>query len=298
LKKVHATSTKYTLVGKISIEDQKTLAADLLRGCELISAATHTFLQDGTGCSRALRQSCVKAILAILINVVYLVKSFEDNTAMEENIGAQRTGAVWESCDKILNKLLPQGNRNAIRRDLFTWTRECQDTMDEFQEMIDLGPTEIGAGNSVEEEEEDYFGEEDQYSEAEMPIAIACFAVLKCSRGTMKVTLDACEELGKKITKSPNDEKYLDSIAQLYESARIVGEGVTDYGSALYPPLAPNIRILEAQLRQQTQSIISLQDFLSDLDCLPSKVTTLANTLKNAAETRQKQAMKAILDAN
>lgn len=292
---MHATSTKYTLVGKISIDDQKVLAADLLRGCELIGAATHTFLQDGTGCSRAVRQSTLKASLAIIINVIHLVESFEDHTALEQNIGAQKTGAVWESCDTILNKMLPQGNRNAIRRDLFTWTRECQDTMDEFQELIDLGPAETGEGDAVEEE--DFFRDEDQYLEAEMPMAIACFRVLKCSRGTMKVTLEACEVLGKKVSES-QDEKYLDSISKLYaEYARAVGEGVTDYGSVLYPPLLPNTKALESQLRQQTQAMISLQDYLLGMDCLPGKVTTLVTTLRNAAQTRQKEALDAIIKA-
>jgi hypothetical protein len=294
---VHATSTKYTLVGKISIQDQKTLAADLQRGCELIGAATHSLLQDGTGCSRSVRQTALKASLSICINVIHLVESFQDHSALEQNIGAQKTGAVWESCDTILNKLLPQGNRNAIRRDLFTWTRECQDTMDEFLEMIDLGPAETGSGDCVEEEDDDdFFDDEDQFSETEMPIATACFALFKCSRGTMKAALEASEELGKRATES-QAEKYLDLIRQLYDYARVVGEGVTDFGSVLYPPLLPSTKDLEAQVRKQAQSIITLQDFVLGIDSLPAKVSTLANTLRNATETRQKDALEAIVAA-
>lgn len=292
---VHATSTKYTLVGKISIQDQKTLAADLLRGCELIGAATQTLLQDSTGCSRSVRQTVLKASSAICVNVIHLVESFEDQTALEENVGAQKTGAVWESCNTILNKLVPQGNRNAIRRDLFTWTRECLDTMEEFQEMIDMGPAETGEGDFVDEEDDDFFGNDDQYSETEMPIATACFGLFKCSRGTMKIALEASEELGKRVTESQN-EKYLESILQLSEYARAVGEGVTDFGSLLYPPLLP-AKDLEDQLRKQAQAIITLQDFLLGIDSLPTKVSMLANTLKNAATTRETDALEALVAA-
>lgn len=293
---VHGTSTKYTLVGKVSVKDQTNLAADLQRGCELIGAATHSLLQDSTGCARPLRQSTFKASLAICTSVIHLVESFEDQSAQEENVGAQKTGVVWEACDTILKKLIPQGNRNAIRRDLFTWTRECQDTMDEFQEMIDLGPSESGAGDSVEEEEEDFFGDEDQYSESEMLIATACFGLLKCSRGTMKVSLEACEELGKHVSET-QDESYLNHILRLYDLGREVGEGITNFGSAMYPPLLPSTTELERELRQQTQAIIALQDFLLSIENLPMKITTLGTTLRNAAETRQRDAFAAIVDA-
>eukprot|EP00980_Cylindrotheca_fusiformis_P007578 scaffold1580_cov116-Cylindrotheca_fusiformis.AAC.13 len=293
---VHATSTKYTLVGKISIEDQRILAADLLRGCELIGAATQSLLEDSSGCSRSVRQTVLKASLAICVNVIHLAESFQDQTALEENIGAQKTGAVWESCNTILNKLLPQGNRNAIRRDLFSWTKECQDTMEEFQEMIDLGPADTGGEDNVEEEDDDFFGDEDQYSEAELPIAKECFALLKCSRGTMKITLEASEELGRRATES-NDDKFFILLGQLYDYSREVGEGVTDFGSLLYPPLLPSTKDLEAQLRKQATAIITLQDFLLGIDSFPAKVTTLANTLRNAATTRQKDALAAIVAA-
>jgi hypothetical protein len=58
----------------------------------------------------------------------------------------------------------------------------------------------------------------------------------------------------------------------------------------LYPP--PSTRDLEAQVRKQAQSIITLQDFVLGIDSLPAKVSTLAITLRNAAETRQKDALE------
>ncbi|CAJ1923451.1 unnamed protein product [Cylindrotheca closterium] len=296
---VHATSTKYTLVGKISIEDQKILSADLQRGCEVLGAATHSLLQDCTGCSRSVRQATRKASLAICINVKHLMDSFEDESALprDNNIGAQKTGAVWDACDKILNKQVPQGNRNAMRREFFTWTQECQDTMEEFQETIDMGPVE-GDGDVDEAEADDYFGgdEEDQYSESELPIALACMGILKCSRGTMKATLEASDVLGKRVTET-QDEQEFDHILKLYNYARAVGEGATDFGSVMYPPMLASPDKLEEQLRRQAEAIIELLEFLLGINNMPSSVTLLATKIKNAANSRQKEALEAITQA-
>jgi hypothetical protein len=294
---IHGTSTKYTLVGKIVVDEQKKLAADLLRGCELVGAATYVFLQDGSGCSRAVRHSSVQALLSIFVNVLRLVESFEDRSAMDKNVGAQKTGAVWESCDKILNKFLPQGNRNAIRRELFTWTRECQDSMDEFQELIDEGPAEEGSGDMLEGENDDFFGDDDdQYSELEMPIAKACLGLLKCSRGSMKIALETCEDLGRKFAET-KDEKFLDFISEVHDHARPVGEGVTELGSLMYPPILYSTSDLEAQLNEQVEAITALQDYILGLEGLEQKEIELANILRNAAETRKKEFLAAIVSA-
>jgi hypothetical protein len=294
---IHGTSTKYTLVGKVSAEDQKTLSADLLRGCELVGAASHVFLQDSAGCARPVRHMTLRASLAIVINVTRLVESFEDGTALQDNIGAQKTGAVWQSCDTILNKLLPQGNRNAIRREIFTWTQDCQETLEEFQEMVDLGPGEGKDNDAVDEEEEDDFFDDDdqQYSDVDFPVAKACLPVIKCSKGGMNVTLQACEALGTRA-KETQDEKYLDSIAQLHELARAVGEGMTNFASLLYSPLSSSMMEIKAQMQKQMDSIITLLDFVISLDCMPESVLDLANKLRNAAETRKSEANTAIDD--
>mmetsp|Transcript_2271 Transcript_2271/g.3248 ORF Transcript_2271/g.3248 Transcript_2271/m.3248 type:complete len:359 (-) Transcript_2271:2-1078(-) len=292
---IHGTSTKYTLVGKIVVDEQKKLAADLLRGCELVGAATHVFLQDASGCSRAVRHSAVQASLSIFVNVLRLVESFEDGTAMDKNVGAQKTGAVWESCDKILNKFLPQGNRNAIRREIFTWTRECQDSMDEFQEMVDQGAAEEGAGDgAVEGENDDFFGDDDeQYSELEMPMAKACLGVLKCSRGCMKISLETCEDMGRKLAET-KDEKYLEFISKVHDLARPVGQGVTELGSMMYPPILDSASDLGAQLNEQVEAITALQDYILGLEGLDKKEVELANILRTAAETRQQEFVAAL----
>lgn len=296
---IHGTSTKYTLVGKVVIEEQKKLAADLLRGCELVGAATHVLLQDDSGCSRAVRHSAVQAALSIFVTVVRLVESFEDESALDKNTGAQKTGAVWETCDKILNKFLPQGNRNAIRRELFTWTRECQDSMDEFQELIDLGPAEGGAGDdtaveAADDDDDIFGGDEEQYSETEIPIAKACLGLLKCSRGCMKIALETCEDLGNKFAET-KDENFLEFLSDVHDRARPVGEGVTEVGSLMYPPLLEDsVSNLEAQVIKQANFITELQDYIIGLECLPRKEVDFANVLRTAAETRKQEFLTAI----
>jgi len=252
---IHGTATKYTLVGKIDESEQKKLGADLLRGCEIIGAATNSLLQDSTGCSRAVRRATQRAALAIILNVIHLAASFSDHSALEENIGAQKTGAVWQSCDTILNKMLPMGNRTAIRRELFTWTRETNDSMEEFNEMVDRGPGET-VEKEVEDELDGIFGDDDeQYPENDLPVAKACLGILKCSRGTMKLTLDVSEDYGKKFAET-QDELYLDRIAELHAKARAVGEGVTNMGSLMYPPILPDCKRLEESVQIQTDAVL------------------------------------------
>lgn len=310
---VRATATKYALVGAISTKDHVTLGEDLLKGCELIGAASHVTTQDANGCSRAIRQANQKAALAIYVATLRLVEAFHpelcNNTegevmvaTRENTVGAQKTGAVWEACDFILNKMLPRGNRNAIRREILTWTRECNDTMEEFEEMIDLGPKEEEEEDNVEEENDDDDDEDafsgfgdDQYTEEDLPFATACLGLLKNSRGNMKITLETCEALGEQITGEENeDEKVLEAILKVHEYARQVGEGVTDLGSILYPPIVPSTTELEIGVRKQAAFITEYQDYILGLPNLPEKITDLANTLKTAAETREKEFFAAL----
>lgn len=309
---VRATATKYALVGAIDTKDQGTLGTDLLKGCELIGASCHVTMPDPNGCSRALREYTQKAALSIFVACLKLVEAFYPELAKtsskqtisvaskDNNVGAQRTGAVWEACDHILNKMLPQGNRNAMRRELFTLTRECNDTMEEFQELVELGPREETANEeNVEEEEDDYFGndEDDQYSEMELPMAQACLGLLKNSRGNMKVALETCEALGKleqECNESESEKsKHLNAILITHGHSKKVGEGVTDLGSLLYPPLQPND--LRDGLLQQVEFIVEFQDYLLGLEQpLPSSVTELAQTLKTSAENKKRDFLEAL----
>eukprot|EP00536_Pseudo-nitzschia_multiseries_P018058 jgi/Psemu1/227663/e_gw1.2100.6.1 len=308
---VRATATKYALVGAISTKDQTTLGNDLLRGCELIGAAVHVTVQDVSGCSRAVRQSNQKAALAVYIATLRLVEAFHPVASKDNTVGAQKTGAVWEACDNILKKTIPQGNRNAIRREIFTWTRECNDTMEEFDEMIDLGPKEADDDdnnddnndddNNDDNDDDDFFGHfgEDQYTDADLPLANACLALLKNSRGNMKIAVETCEALGEQLTggtqEDDNDESCLNAILTVHEHAKRVGEGVTDLGSLMYPPLVPSTANLEQGVRKQVAFILEFQDYILGLQNMPTKIHDLANTLKTAAKTREKEFLDALI---
>jgi hypothetical protein len=191
---------------------------------------------------------------------------------------------------------MPQGNRNAIRREIFTWTRECQDSMDEFQEMIDLGTRSLDADADDDDDDDDDDDEDNQYSDSEMPIANACLGLLKNSRGNMKIALETCEYLGTRVSETVDDEKrrYLDKIKQVHSHARIVGEGVTDLGSLMYPPMLPNCQDLVSQVRKQVQYVQDFQSFLQSLEVLPNNITEFSNILKNACKTREAEVMDAV----
>jgi len=303
---VRASATKYSLMGTINKDEQTVVGNDLLHGCELIGAGVHVTLQDSSGCSRAVRQYNQKAALNVYLATLRLVEVFNPEirnqssstpvtitvvaAAAENNIGAQKTGVVWESCDHILNKMLPQGNRNAIRRELFTWTRECNATMEEFQKMIDLGPRETD-DDEVEDKDVDEF-DEDQYSECDFPIAVACLALIKNSRGNMKIALETLEAVA---SETQDDDDYLTSIKTIHCYARRVGMGVTDLGSMIYPPLFPQQSSdLQAEVLRQVAAIVEFQDYILGLKKMSSKITELALTLKNAAENKRNDLTKAL----
>ena len=317
---IYSTSTKYTLVGKMVANEQYKLANDLLRGCELIGAATLSLLHDSSGCCRSVKHSAIRACLSIFVNVTRLIESFQDGSALVGNVGAQKTGAVWQSCDTILQKLLPIGNRTAIRRDLFTYTRDCNDTMEEFQELIDLGASSADgdvAGGGGGGETTERANNDQQYTEVELPIARACVGLIKCSRGCMKLSLETCEELGNKVTTSndKSNDEILNSIAHICDLANVIGVGVTDLGSLLYPPLISSsstrtttessdktsglfLSELKQEVSKQVKAIILLNDYIISLQSLPSKSNIeLAQTLRSAVQTRKQEADDAMLQA-
>jgi hypothetical protein len=98
---VHGTSTKYTLMGKIDRNAQRQIATELLKGCQLIATGCLVLHEDSTGCGRSVRHSSKQAVRAIIQTALNLAISFADGSALEENVGAQKTGAVWQTCDSV-----------------------------------------------------------------------------------------------------------------------------------------------------------------------------------------------------
>ena len=216
---VHATSTKYTLMGKLDAGEQTKICADLVKGCQYLATGCLALHDPLTGCARSTRHHARQAVRGILQTVTQLVECFAiDHTGVptESQIGAQKTGAVWEMCNVILEKKLPVGNRNAMRRDLLTYMKDCHETLTEFQEKVDKGPSlkeeeaeetkEFVDDGGLSPWEAFLDGDEDQYSTQELPVAIACVAVVRCSRGSINAALQAMEAVGAQLT-TTNERK-------------------------------------------------------------------------------------------
>lgn len=238
-------STKYTLLGKINVEDGSKYTTELRQACELISTSAFLVHQPNVGCARATRTMIKQKCSSILNSVIALVESFVSLKALDGNIGAQLTGAVWSACDQVLENC-PKGNRTCMRREMFTWVRDCNDTMEEFQELIDLS-------TDGEDGTESEGNDEDVYSSNELVVAKASLALIKCSRGIINLSMKASEcagtelsELEKKLQSEDEESKniiktrklsILQWINNLHETCRLVGEGMTNLGCVMYPPL-------------------------------------------------------------
>jgi hypothetical protein len=222
----------------------------------------------------------------------------------------------------VTDKKLPLGNRNCMRRDLYNYMAECNDTMEEFQGMIDEGPTlreedeDSGDGkdNNDNENGNDWeafmSGQNQQYTMQELPIATACNLLVKCSRGSINATLQACEAAGKQLSEqeessdasgSNGDDKALLSwISATVEMARAVGDGMTDLGAVLYPPM--QLQLIQAHATRQAAALQALLSHIVDaapagmdgsLD-LPGEVVELSSNLKEAVEKRAKEVDDAV----
>ena len=219
---------------------------------------------------------------------------------------------------------MPKGNRVSMRRELFTWVRECNETMEEFQELVDLGVND-GPKEDDEEEEgddgwDDFCENKGQYEPEEIPIARSVLALIKCSRGTIGLVLKAMESAGAEAGKT-QDETTRSSIYQwmsnLHEISRIAGEDVTDLGVLLYPPMSFDIGNLaentdeELWERNEMGRKIILQrncllgiitniqtashDAEGDISIpFPEEVLDMANKLSSAVTTRANEAGAAI----
>lgn len=242
-------STKYTLMGKISVEDGSKYSTELRQGCELISTAAFLVHQPSCGCARPTRSFIKQKSRGIVNSVTSLVESFVSLKALDGNVGAQITGAVWQACDELIEKI-PKGNRACMRRELFTWVLDCNETMQEFNELIEVGP--LDTQDDETQPSEDYSGATgEQYSSKEITIASGSLALIKCSRGIINLALKACECAGEavaKLEKESMDSEDKDAItvrkmvilqwiSNLHETCRKIGDGATDLGCAMYPPL-------------------------------------------------------------
>ncbi|GKY98962.1 hypothetical protein MPSEU_000851900 [Mayamaea pseudoterrestris] len=329
---IHANSTKFALMGKIDVSQATEMARDtLLPGCQWICTGALVVHQDSTGCTKSLRHAIKRATRAVLQSTIQLVQCFTGDAAAfteNEQLAAQRTGAVWEACQTILNmqngqsSSLPISNQLAMRREFSIYIKECNETMQEFQEMIDAGPSldegkehENGDGEAdeIDEGEEPSWeqflgGGTDQYTLQETPIATSALALVKCSRGCINVAMQACDDVGKSLTEDATgngnelsnvDEARLQWILRLFNCAQAVGEGMTDLGAAMYPPIKR--QELECQILRQCAAMEELLACLFDRTLpeyesfdLGRNVSNLATKLQLAVGRRKDEALEAV----
>jgi len=261
---IHSTSTKYTLLGKINAAEGSKLTEELLKGAQFICTGVILLFSEEHGCGRSCRYYAKRSARAVIASVIGLVTSFVDGDAiMKKNLGAQKTGAVWSTCDEIINKKVPRGNRAAMRRDLFTWIKECQETNTEFQDILDVGP-QVEEGDKDKEGSDgwDSFCENDggeQYTKTEYTIAKPALALIQITKGTIQCVIKACECIGEHAATqdiSPIQKSHLLLyLSKLHDLSRNIGEGMTDLGALLYPPLDVGSKNNELFLEVMAHSI-------------------------------------------
>lgn len=254
---IHATSTKYALVGKVDSHEGGSLALELRKGAQLIGTGTLLLFSPECGSSRSLRHYVKQSSRAVISSLLSLVRVYEDGSAQGDpndgnNVGAQKTGAVWAACDALRLKL-PKGNRAAMRRELMIWVRDCNESIEEFDEMLALGP------RSDDDDGED----EEQFSESEMKIARAAVNIMKCSKNILGLVLKVCECVGESLDESQagnqKNIELLELITNMHEVARRIGEGVTNFGVMMYPPLEASTNQDEFETWQSTKASKTLR---------------------------------------
>ena len=291
---ISSTATKYALMARDGNDGPPPeYARDLLRGARILVAACFFFQTPAAaGGSLSLQRHTRKAVRAILRAVV----TFYGDPS------APHTGVVWDACQG-LEQNMPRGNRNAMRRDLFTYLRECQETIREFQTLLD---------DSVEEDDDD-----DHYTSAELPVARASWGLLNCSRGMLKATMEIMDHLDKS-TASPalssssinssnddtNDEEHCwHAIVMLHNRVATVGYGVTDLGAALYPPLllGSEDTVISCEVQRQAQALRQLLQYILE-DVQPrygllDPVWETVQKIQTAVEVRTAEVQQGIASA-
>jgi hypothetical protein len=281
--------------------------------------------QPTLGCSRSLRKYTKHHARSVVNSVVSLVDSFVSTRALEKTVGAQKTGVVWSACDDVIAKL-PKGNRACMRREIFTWVGDCNETMQEFQEVVDLGPASVEKTVENESSPMDDFEETQYANNGELETAKACLAIVKCSRGVLGLVLKACECAGNEAEKTKEKESdhfkaILQWISNAHELSRKVGENATELGVLLYPPI--NIEIADSesdqhdkegkwsrteigkQILMQTEAIKAVASYVHDHivpgdDHIPipmsDEIMELASKLLSAVDLRKTEANQALTE--
>lgn len=320
---IHGTATKFTLISRLDLTEGVSLGQDLLKGCQHVSTSAMIVCgtnktesrTTGGGSSLSLQKSYQHHCRAIVLSCLQLL----DTILLPPNANAMqappRTGAVWSACDKI--QQVPKSNRAAMRRDMLIWMKECNETIEEFQEALQENPQqqqEEGADHDDDDNEEgdvtwDGFlqGEGSGYQPFEVPVVEAALSIIKCSRGSVNVALGACECVGALAEKEDEEQsedtgpsRLLKWIGDLHDMARGVGDNMTNVGTALYSPLV--LEELQSVASLQTDRIVELHTFVLESNPnlaarLDAGIRELSNNVRDAAQKRFQQLQDAIRQA-
>jgi hypothetical protein len=312
---IHTTSTKYGLLLGADAAAVAATAHCMATACHALVTATTTAFNPGL-CARSTRRHCHRATRDILHTVIQLVQvdsSTSSSNFASTTSAAQRTGAVWDMCQVVLERKLPRGNRSAMRRDLLTYVMECADTIQEFQTMIVASGAAVETSHdttttSTNEEDgwQDFLaGTIDRYTSLELPVATACVDLIKCSRGGLNVALQVMDVMGEHETKTAarlhdgdqTTQNWQLGLSQLHDLATIVGEGMTDLGASMYPPL--QMAVLQPHVERQAGAIQAVLDFVMDGSSggtweFPDELNDLLSKVRAALQKRQREANEAI----
>ena len=79
---------------------------ELRQGCELNATSAPLLIHQAEyKCSRCTLKFFKQSTQAIVVHVIFLVEPFASLSALETNIGAQNTGAVWDVFDEAISKI-------------------------------------------------------------------------------------------------------------------------------------------------------------------------------------------------
>lgn len=282
---VHATCTKFTLVTKLDPVEGSKLAKDLLQGCELVGTASYVVHDDAVGVSVALRKYLNHAVRSVVATCIALLEVFSTGNNLSQ--AAPKTGAIWDACDKVAK--LPKNNRNAIRRAFMTYKMECQDTLNEFTELLLSGDEDNAIATVDDSTSWEVFcssrAPSSDYSTDEHDIAVSGLTLIKCSRGSLQVALQASDAVG---------DADLDWVARLVKASRTVGEGMTDVGTLLYAPL--ELEELREEVTNQSDAIDALHKLVLEEAPveIPAETLTLSTNIRAACRKRATEALERI----
>ena len=242
-------------------------------------------------------------------------------TAMDP---AQRTGVVWEACETIIGvttattttttkkrmtTTIPLGNRNAIRRDILQYKLECQDTIQEFELLLQQSQEQMNHhhktsssknnNNKDEDENDDSDDDEEEFYTTlhEIKIVTPCVALLKCSRGVLNITLNMIDHIGMSIVvpnstttnhsmtdddhdDNNNRQKYI-WMQHMCQEIQFIGIGLTELGATLYPPLHNDDSytvLVKIEVMKQSNTIQQLLQYMLK-EIIDSTTTTSSSSL-------------------